>query len=188
MSSPDKPKRTRKPKAPKKAVEPGPPQGLSEERKVGRPSSYQPEYAKQAEKLCILGATDVQLADFFGVSIPTLYAWAARNEEFLSALKTGKDAADERVERSLYHKAIGYTFESEKIFQHQGEIIRAQTREHVPPDTTAMIFWLKNRRKDLWRDKTEQDVNINVQVQTMSDAELDRLIAEELGAGQAAVH
>jgi hypothetical protein len=59
------------------------------------------------------------------------------------------------VVSSLYHKAVGYTFESEKIFQHQGEIIRAPVREHVAPDTTAAIFWLKNRRPADWRDKQE---------------------------------
>ncbi len=121
--------------------------------KGGRPSSYQPEYAEQARKLCELGATDIEIADFFEVSDRTVYRWQLKYPEFCQALKAGKTAADDRVERSLYHKATGYTFESEKIFQHQGEIVRAQTREHVPPDTTSMIFWLKNRRPELWRDR-----------------------------------
>lgn len=121
--------------------------------KIGRPSSYQPGYAVQAKKLCELGATDIEIADFFEVSDRTIYRWQIKYPEFCQALKSGKSAADERVERSLYHKATGYTFESEKIFQHQGEIVRAAFREHVPPDTTSMIFWLKNRRPDQWRDR-----------------------------------
>lgn len=121
----------------------------------GRPSSYKPEYATQAEKLCLLGATDVELADFFGVTTVTIWRWQAAHQEFCIALKAGKAAADDRVERSLYHKAVGYTFESEKIFNYQGTIVRAPVREHVPPDTTAAIFWLKNRRKEAWRDKHE---------------------------------
>lgn len=121
----------------------------------GRPSAYNPAYAKQAQKLCQLGATDVELADFFGVTVTTIGNWQRQHADFLAALKMGKDAADARVERSLYHRANGYTFDSEKVFQFQGEIVRAKTREHVPPDTTACIFWLKNRRRDEWRDRQE---------------------------------
>lgn len=120
--------------------------------KGGRPSSYRPEFAKDAEKLCALGATDIDLADFFEVSDRTIYRWAAEHTAFCQALKAGKAVADERVERSLYHKAVGYTFDSEKVFQHQGEIVRTKTREHVAPDTTAAIFWLKNRKSAEWRD------------------------------------
>lgn len=125
--------------------------------KGGRPSSYKPEYVEQAKKLCELGATDVEMADFFEVAVSTFYKWKNAHPEFSEALKVGKTAADERIERSLYAKAIGYTFESEKIFQFQGKIIRAPCREHVAPDTTACIFWLKNRRPDLWREKLIQE-------------------------------
>lgn len=124
---------------------------------AGRPTGYKKEYAGQARKLCELGATDVDLADFFEVSDRTIYRWASKYDEFCQALKAGKGMADDRVERSLYHKAVGYSFDSEKVFQHQGQIVRAPTREHVPPDTTAAIFWLKNRRKDEWRDKQEHE-------------------------------
>lgn len=124
--------------------------------KVGRPSPYKPEFPEQARKLCELGATDVELADFFEVSVVTIWAWQRRHEDFLKAIKVGKEQADDRTERSLFHRANGYTFESEKVFQFRGQIVRAQTREHVPPDTTACIFWLKNRRPELWRDRQEQ--------------------------------
>jgi len=142
---------------------------------VGRPSSYKTEFAEQARKLCELGATDIEIADFFEVSDRTVYRWQLKYPEFCQALKAGKEAADDRVERSLYHKATGYTFESEKIFQFQGEIVRAQTREHVPPDTVSMIFWLKNRRPELWRDKTEQV--IRHEIHQMSDDDLARIAA-----------
>lgn len=123
--------------------------------KRGRPSPYKPEHAQQAKKLCALGATDIEIADFFTVSVATISNWKNDHKDFLEALKSGKAQSDERVERSLYHKAIGYSFDSEEIFQHQGKIIRAAVRKHIPPDTTAMIFWLKNRRKDQWRDRHE---------------------------------
>lgn len=118
----------------------------------GRPSSYKPAFVKQAEKLCFLGATDVEIADFFEISISTLKKWKAAHPEFVASLKLGKEAADERVERSLYHKATGYTYDAVKILQYEGNPVIVSYREHVPPDTTACIFWLKNRRAQDWRD------------------------------------
>ena len=123
----------------------------------GRPPVYGPECAEQAAKLCKLGATDIELADFFEVDVRTIYRWRNEHEEFCQAVRTGKDACDDRVERSLYQRAVGYTFESEKVFQFQGQIVRAETREHVPPDPGAAFNWLKNRRGDSWRDKTDHN-------------------------------
>lgn len=128
-----------------------------EEKKVGRPSEFKAEYVEQAQKLCLLGATDVELADFFNVSDRTIYRWQTQFPEFCQALKAGKELADERVERSLYHRAVGYSHEAVKIFMPAGASVPvyAPYREHVPPDTTAMIFWLKNRRPEQWRDKSD---------------------------------
>lgn len=123
----------------------------------GRPSSYKPEYAEQAAKLCALGATDMELANFFDVDTATIYRWRNLHEEFCEAVTCGKEKADERVARSLFNRAVGYTFESEKVFQYQGEIVRAKTLEHVPPDVGAAFNWLKNRRPDEWRDKQTQE-------------------------------
>ena len=122
---------------------------------AGRPTDYRPEYAVQAEKLCKLGATTPEVADFFEVSAKTIERWAAAHDEFCRALKSGKGEADDRVERSLYHRAIGYTYDAVKIFNASGEPLIVPYTEHVPPDTTAAIFWLKNRRKDQWRDRHE---------------------------------
>jgi len=124
----------------------------------GRPTSYRPEFATQAAKLCQFGATDIEMADFFEVSVSTLYLWKNLHEEFSEAVIAGKEKADERVQRALFNRAVGYTFESEKVFQFQGDIIRAPTREHVPPDPSAAMNWLKNRRPDEWRDKREHEV------------------------------
>lgn len=125
---------------------------------MARPSSFKPEYASQAEKLCKLGATDEDLADFFSVSIRTIANWKSGQPEFLQALKAGKDEADDRVERSLYQKAVGYTHDAVHFSSFQGMVTETPYRAHVPPDTTAMIFWLKNRRPDQWRDKREQEI------------------------------
>jgi len=120
----------------------------------GRPSSYKPEYDAQVEKLCLLGATDMEIADFFEVSVRTINNWKANYPSFLHSLKVGKEALDDRVERSLYQKAVGYKHEAVKIFMPAGasEPVYAPYIEHIAPDTTACIFWLKNRRQQQWRD------------------------------------
>ena len=147
----------------------------------GRPSAFKPEFAEEAQKLCKLGATDAELADFFAVSIVTIWAWQRRYPEFLSALKAGKQEADDRVERSLYQKAIGYTFDAVKIFcSKDGDVTQVPYREHAAPDTTAAIFWLKNRRSGDWREKTEHIVRNETSV--LSDDELGRIAAGS-GAG-----
>ena len=133
-----------------------------EEATVGRPSTYKEEFAEQAAKLCELGATDRELADFFKVDTRTIYRWRNQHQEFCQAVIAGKGNADARVERALYNRAVGYTFDSEKIFQSQGEIIRAATLEHVPPDPGAAMNWLKNRQPDKWRDKQEHEHSGNV--------------------------
>lgn len=121
----------------------------------GRPSKFQPEFVTQAEKLCALGATDMEVADFFEVDVRTVYRWKAENEAFCQALKTGKEVADERVERSLYARANGYEHDEVDIRVVGGEIVQTPIRKYYPPDTTAAIFWLKNRRQDDWRDRQE---------------------------------
>jgi hypothetical protein len=124
----------------------------------GRPTSYKPEYVKQAKKLADLGATDVQIADFLEVNVATLYRWRNTHKEFCEALKNGKNAADDRVEQSLYHRAVGFERDTVKIFcSKDGDVTQVPFREMVPPDTTACIFWLKNRRRDEWRDRQEHE-------------------------------
>jgi hypothetical protein len=70
----------------------------------------------------------------------------------------GKGQPDDRVERSLYQRAVGYTYSSEKIFHHQGTITRAECVEHVPPDPGAAKLWLTNRRGEEWRDKNSTEL------------------------------
>lgn len=126
-------------------------------KRTGRPSSYRPEYAVQAALLCQTGATDAELAGHFKVTTVTIWRWQAIHPDFFNALKRAKGAADERVERSLYARATGYTYEAVKIFMPAGakKAVFAKYQEHVPPDTTAMIFWLKNRNQKDWRDRQE---------------------------------
>ena len=121
----------------------------------GRPSKYKPEFAAQAAKLCSLGATDAQMADFFEVSVSTINLWKTEHPEFSESIRVPKAQADERVEQSLYRRAMGYEHDEVDIKVVAGEIVTTPIRKFYPPDTTAAIFWLKNRRPAEWRDKQE---------------------------------
>lgn len=129
----------------------------------GRPSLYRPEYAKQAYHLALLGATVPDLARAFEVAPSTVDLWISKHPEFSGALKSGREQADARVAKSLYRRALGYSHPAVKILtvaagNNQGsDVQEVPYIERYPPDTTAAIFWLKNRRPDLWRDKHEHE-------------------------------
>lgn len=136
----------------------------------GRPTVYRAEYVEFVKERCERGATDFELARDLGINVATLYRWKHDHPEFCEALKAGKHSLDERVVRTLAHRALGYTFDSEEIHVVEGKIVRVPIVKHVPPDTTAMIFWLKNRRPKEFRDR--QDIQVDVH---MSLAELVNL-------------
>jgi hypothetical protein len=118
----------------------------------GRPTKYRAVFCKQAKKLCQLGATDWDLAQFFEVALDTITRWKLEHPKFSVSTKLGKGASDRRVEQSLFRRATGYSFNAVKIFIDEGKPLIVEYVEHVPPSDTAAIFWLKNRRKDRWRD------------------------------------
>jgi hypothetical protein len=135
----------------------------------GRPTDYREEYVEQVEKLCKLGATDKEIAEFFEVDESTINNWKIAHPEFFESIKKGKTLADANVADRLYQRAMGYTHDAVKIFPSGGETedsdgnkvkgpLIVPYQEHYPPDTVAAIFWLKNRQKDKWRDKQEVDV------------------------------
>jgi hypothetical protein len=125
----------------------------------GRPTKLKPEFIEQARKLAALGATDREAAEFFEVSESTLYLWKHTSEEFSEALKVGKETADQRVEQSLYRRALGYSHDAVKIMTVDGKVEEVPYTEQYAPDTTAAIFWLKNRRPDKWRDVKAQELS-----------------------------
>ena len=110
-------------------------------------------------KLCLLGATDKEIADFFGVCEATINNWKKEYPKFLESIKEGKEKADFQIAESLFQRAKGYSHPEEKIFNNNGEAMVVQTTKHYPPDPTSMIFWLKNRRRDHWRDKQDHELS-----------------------------
>lgn len=133
----------------------------------GRPSKYKPEYCLAVKAMARLGMTDAQMSKEIGVSEVTLNAWKKEHPEFLKALKDGKEEPDQAVERSLFERATGYVNKNAvKIFMpaNAEEPVYAPYEEHVAPDVTAQIFWLKNRRPDRWRDRQEVEHSGTVQI------------------------
>lgn len=140
-----------------------------EKNKVGAPSLYKVEYNEQVYKLCLLGATDIEIADFFGIAKSTLNKWKHDFNEFMDSIKKGKEYADANVANKLYNRALGYEHKEDKIFNDQGVPLIVPTVKHYPPDTTAAIFWLKNRQPAKWREKQEVETTIKVEQPLFGD-------------------
>ena len=106
------------------------------------------------------GLSDEQLADKMGICTSTFYAWKNKYPEISEALKEGKDVADRKVENALYKRACGFEFEEVTTERDEinGKMITKRVTKFYPPDPTSMIFWLKNRKPDEWRDKRETEV------------------------------
>ena len=128
-------------------------------RQRGRPTKYREELAEQARKYCLLGATNEQLAELLEVATSTVDKWLAEKPEFSGAVKAGRAVADARVAQCLFGRATGYDCPEDKVFLHEGQPVIVPTVKHYPPDTTAAIFWLKNRRRADWKDYKAVEVS-----------------------------
>ena len=128
---------------------------MSQKRKPGRPSKFTSAFSRQAAVMCKLGATDEQMAEFFGVTVNSIGNWKKKHPEFLGALKLGKDEADDQVVQSLFQRAKGYSHPDVHISNFQGDITVTPITKHYAPDATSCIFWLKNRRPAEWRERQE---------------------------------
>ena len=129
----------------------------------GGPPKYNPKFAQMATKACQAGFTDREVAELLGVSEVAIYQWKLKHEDFALAMRVGKAPADERVVSSLYHRAVGYTYDSVKIFLDRDtkKPIYASYREHVPPDVAACLRWLMVRRPHEWRERQDHTHRID---------------------------
>jgi len=119
--------------------------------KEGRPTKYKVRFANEAKKLGELGITDYELSEFFEVAVSTIYLWKLKHPKFSEALKVGKDSFDDRIERSLASRAIGYQCPDVHFSSHEGEVTATDFTRHYPPDAKACIIWLANRRQSKWK-------------------------------------
>ena len=102
------------------------------------------------------GLIDKQIAHNMGVSPTTIREWKKRFPEIAEALRKGKEVVDREVENALYKRALGYwVTETETTTYSDGTTKTTEKRRHIVPDTTAQIFWLKNRKPDQWREKND---------------------------------
>ncbi len=134
---------------------------LFEELKVAKGKYHKwiaPDGLIKLEGLARDGLTDEQIAEKIGVSASTLYDWKKKYSEISEALKKGKEVIDRMVENALLKKALGYETKEVRVERdNEGYEKTVEVTRHVPPDTTAGIFWLKNRKPDVWRSKIELD-------------------------------
>lgn len=144
-------------------------------KKAGRISEYEKaggddKAPDMVRGLALRGAIEEEIAKAFGVSRRSITTWKQEHPKFLEALNEGRAVADSKVELSLFERATGYKHPEDKIFMHEGEPVVVPTVKHYPPDTAAMIFFLKNRKPKEWRDKQEIEHNHNLS--DMTDEQL----------------
>ena len=138
-------------------------------------TKYRPEYNDMARKLCLLGATDADVADFFGVAKYTIWKWRKDYPEFAEAMDAGRVVADANVVNRLYMRAIGYSYTEQKPVSAKGDVKIVEINKHMPPDVTACIFWLKNRQRHKWRDRYDYVMDEDpkeIDPESLSDKEL----------------
>jgi hypothetical protein len=121
---------------------------------------YKKEYQEQVYRLCLLGATDKVISDFFHITPLQLTKWRKAHITFDQAIQEGKVQADSKVAQSLYKRACGYDAPDEKVFQYEGEPISVPTFKHYPPDVKAAIFWLTNRAPEQWKNTPAEETNV----------------------------
>lgn len=168
---------------------------------AGQPTKYKKEYDKQVFKLALLGATDMEIADFFDVNKQTIYNWREKEKGFFDSIKKGKIKADAKVAESLYKRALGYRYNEihfEKVDSKvnleltEEKMITSDTykkkviTKEVVPDVAAINIWLKNRRGRVnpdegqkWADKHEYEhsgsVESNINISVVSEKTKDEL-------------
>lgn len=130
------------------------------------------------------GLTDEQIAQNMGISRSTLNEWKNRFPDVMDTIKRGKEVVDRQVENALLKRALGYEFtEVTRELTDQGMTVTKKVTKQVAPDTTAQIFWLKNRKPKEWRDKKETELSgsmsVNNPYEGLSEEELRKLAARD---------
>lgn len=150
---------------------------------MARKSLWKPEFVEQAKNLCLLGATDPEIANFFEVSLTTFNNWKRKTPELREALKAGKMAADSKVVKSLYQRATGFSQQEIDIRVIGGKVVQTIYTKKYVGDVTAQIFILKNRHPELWNDRRERDMSLDDQLKKI-EIDRARFLLDKLIAGE----
>lgn len=126
------------------------------------------------------GLTDEQIAQNIGISRSTLNEWKKRFPDIKDTIKRGKEVVDRQVENALFKSAIGYEYtEITEELTDSGMKVTKRVTKQVAPNPTSAIFWLKNRKPDLWRDKKQTEVSGSMQLnnpfENLTEEELRKL-------------
>lgn len=134
------------------------------------------------------GLTDEMIAHNIGITTTTLYDWKKKYPQFAEAIKRGKEVVDIMVENALLKSAMGYKYDEvvkERVFDYETEtsivVEVKRTTKEVAPNSTSLIFWLKNRQPEKWRDKKNIDAAVEVKnpFEGIDTADIKKLIDEE---------
>lgn len=149
---------------------------------------FKNDFSRQVYYLCRLGARNQDIADFFKVSLRTIEEWSEGRtpiaKDFQAAVLEGRWISDMKVAETLGKRAMGYDYTEIEYAEHltrNGDVQRLKkvTHKHMAPDTVAIIFWLKNRRRDIWVDVNRTEVDQRVQVDIAAKMDLSILTPEE---------
>lgn len=141
-------------------------------KQAGTINTWNTTIPSRAYRLSLLGLNQEELALAFGVSEKTIQSWMKGKPEFRKAVKLGTQEADGRVVQSLYKKATGYAYVEDVINVSHGVITVTPVQKFAHPETTAAIFWLKNRQRGHWSDVTKVEQTIQMDI-TSNDAKYD---------------
>lgn len=127
---------------------------------MGRPTKKSDDKLTAAIRMAEYGLTDAQISHCLGITRATLHNWKKENSSFFDTLKSAKEEADKKVEKSLFKRANGYSYTEKQTEKRNGSTVsEKKIKKTVAPDTVACIFWLKNRQPEKWRDKPEVDTS-----------------------------
>ncbi len=125
---------------------------------MARATLYIPdEHPAAVLALARMAKTQLEIAEALGIHITTFKVWLNEHPEFKANYVLGLEDAVDRTERSLFERANGYSHVSEKLFMFGGEVIRAETVEHYPPDPVSLKLFLTNKRAKDWKERNTQE-------------------------------
>ncbi len=162
---------------------------MSEKKKPkrGRPTTFSKKIQAKVAKLARRGFTDAEIAELIDITEQTLNNWKKKHASFFESIKDWKTEADGKIEVSLYERACGYSHPEDKVFCHNGEELIVPTTKHYPPDPTSMIFWLKNRQPEKWRDAKQNELSTKgdkpIQVDVTANEEAVKQLVESIMQG-----
>ncbi len=154
---------------------------LEDERKHDLTGHRRPRFTKkmlqQVSMLSMLGATNEQIAIFFGKDMQTIDRWMSRYPEFREARQRGGMEADMKVAASVYMRATGFHYTEEELKYVNKEWLLFKVRKYSVPDTSAQQFWLKNRQRNNWADlrKVEHGGTVTQEHKRVEELDVKRL-------------